>query len=217
VIKRQSSQFLRYEMFKRLNTGGARLSEQDIRNVNARMLGEEGAKFYEFIANCATSPAFARTTELLSSGAIEARAHEELVLRFLAAKNYRSHFKGNVGDWLDNYMESVLLSNVEFDFQGERVVFGRLFSCLADKFGPYPFVKYRNGSPLGGVAPAYFEAVTMGCLAAIDKVESLSPPAATNILAKTVSSDAFRDVTGPGANSLPKLERRISIVEEAFV
>src|SRR5690606_10437170 len=37
VIKRQSRSFLRYEMFKRLNTGGANLSAQEIRNCSSRM------------------------------------------------------------------------------------------------------------------------------------------------------------------------------------
>jgi Protein of unknown function DUF262 len=49
VIKRQSKSFLRYEMFKRLNTGGSILAPQEIRNCSARMLGEIGARFYAFL------------------------------------------------------------------------------------------------------------------------------------------------------------------------
>lgn len=216
VIKRQSSQFLRYEMFKRLNTGGAKLSEQDIRNVNARMLGDKGADFYEFLAKCASLPSFAKTIELLSSAALDARAHEELVLRFFAVKNYRPKFKGSIGDWLDNYMEDILLFDHNFDFAAEFDVFSNLFAVLADKFGPYAFVKYRSGTPMGGVAPAYFEAVSMGCLMEISKVEAMNAADAVKVLSDTVGSEAFREVTGPGANSLPKLERRIQIVADAF-
>ena len=39
---------------------------------------------------------------------------------------------------------------------------------------------------------------------------------ATTILANTVGSEPFREVTGPGANSMPKLVRRIQIVADAF-
>ena len=46
VIKKQSKAFLRYEMFKRLNTGGSNLEPQEIRNCSARMLGEAGIRFY---------------------------------------------------------------------------------------------------------------------------------------------------------------------------
>lgn len=216
VIKRQSSQFLRYEMFKRLNTGGSDLSEQDIRNVNARMLGAEGVRFYDFLTECSIQPGYAKTVELLSVSAVEARIQEELVLRFFAAKNFRDSFKGNIKDWLDQYMESVLLSGATFDFENEAATFTRLFNCLNEKFGSGAFVKYRGGSPMGGVAPAYFEAVTIGSLMRLDSLEQMPKAKALEILAATVESDEFRAVTGPGANSLPKMQRRIELVANSF-
>ncbi|MET3449217.1 DUF262 domain-containing protein [Ralstonia sp. 1138] len=216
IIKRQSSQFLRYEMFKRLNTGGAKLSEQDIRNVNARMLGEKGAEFYEFLTKCANHPSYAASIELLPNSNVDTRGDEELVLRFFAAKNYRKQFKGSISDWLDSYMESILLMANAFDYDSEWQSFTELFDTLNEKFGLHAFVKYRNGAPIGAVAPAYFEAVSLGCLTSLDGLRSKSADDARTILAKTVESDAFRAVTGPGANSLPKLEKRIEIVAQAF-
>jgi hypothetical protein len=215
VIKRQSSQFLRYEMFKRLNTGGAKLSDQDIRNVNARMLGENGAFFYKKILKCANFMPFRTTIDLLSQSALDNRADEELALRFFAAKNFRNEFRGNVGDWLDNYMEAVLLNGQPFE-DNELQDFFLVFSVLAEKLGAHAFVKYRDGQPMGGVAPAYFEAVTMGALNALDKISKTSPDRLKLVLAQAVESPAFRQVTGPGANSLPKLEQRISIISQAF-
>lgn len=216
VIKRQSSQFLRYEMFKRLNTGGTKLSEQDIRNVNARMIGDAGTEFYDFIEKRSQDVAFVASTELLSPSAIDARAREELVLRFYAVKNFRSNFKGSITDWLDHYMESILIEGGSFDFAAEAVDFDRVFTVLSEKFGPYAFVKYRGGKPMGGVAPAYFEAVTMGALKNLDALAKLAPHDAIGRLSTAVASDEFRSATGPGANSLPKLEQRIEIIERAF-
>jgi hypothetical protein len=215
IIKRQSSQFLRYEMFKRLNSGGSKLSDQDIRNVNARMLGETGAQFYKKLLTGARNQAFRATTALLPDSARDMRDDEELVLRFFATKNYREHFRGNVGDWLDSYMEAVLLGGFEFNNQ-ELAQFTSVFNVLAEKFGPYAFVKYRNGQPIGGVAPAYFEAVSIGALLNLDRLRTLSPANAKTVLAGAVESEKFRRVTGPGANSLPKLEARIAIIAEAF-
>jgi len=215
IIKRQSSQFLRYEMFKRLNTGGAKLSDQDIRNVNARMLGEQGAKFYETLMTCARHPAFRITVELLSQTSVESRGDEELVLRFFAAKNFREFFKGNVGDWLDRFMEAVLLDGLPFG-DDDVQTFVAVFDTLADKFGPYAFVKYRGGQPIGGVAPAYFEAVSIGALERLNDLRGLHSDEARKILADAVESQAFRSVTGPGANSLPKLNRRIEIITKAI-
>jgi len=216
VIKRQSSQFLRYEMFKRLNTGGAKLSEQDIRNVNARMIGDEGKKFYDFLASCSSYQSFLTTTDLLSTAAVDARAREELVLRFFAVMNYREKFKGSISEWLDNYMEKIIIEGMIFDYNSQKSNFEKLFDILAEKFGPYAFVKYRSGKPVGGLAPAYYEAVTAGCFKNLAKLESLTATAAIDKLARVVASDEFREVTGPGANSLPKLERRIAIVSDEF-
>lgn len=215
IIKRQSSQFLRYEMFKRLNTGGSKLSDQDIRNVNARMLGDAGAGFYKKLMKCASFPAFRSTIALLPDVSFDTRADEELVLRFFATKNYRAKFRGNVGDWLDSYMEAVLLGDAELTDQDARD-FVVVFTELAAKFGPFAFVKYRGMDPVGGVAPAYFEAVTMGAVMNIDKLRALSANEARQLLAGVVQSKDFRRVTGPGANSLPKLEERIKLISNAF-
>lgn len=215
IIKRQSSQFLRYEMFKRLNTGGSKLSDQDIRNVNARMLG--GADFYSFIHKCAVYPSFKKTIELLSQTAIEARFDEELVLRFFAARLYRSEFKGSISEWLDSFMEDVLLGKHQFDINAEWEKFTKLFDVLAQKLGSYAFVKYRSGQPIGSVAPAYYEAVTCGGSEALERLTLLTPQEAVMRLAATVESAAFRAVTGPGANSLPKLNERINLVAQAFL
>ncbi|MCI1141573.1 hypothetical protein MOP88_03215 [Sphingomonas sp. WKB10] len=109
VIKRQSKDFLRYEMFKRLNTGGSELSEQEIRNCSARIFGPKGIKFYEFIIELAKYTNFFNLTETLADAEQEKRGREELVLRFFAAKDGVEYYHGNVADWLHNYMEAVLL------------------------------------------------------------------------------------------------------------
>jgi hypothetical protein len=96
VIKRQSRAFLRYEMFKRLNTGGSELSEQEIRNCSARIFGEEDVRFYEFLINLSQFPAFSSLTETLADSDQEKRGREELVLRFFAAKNGTEYYHGNV-------------------------------------------------------------------------------------------------------------------------
>lgn len=216
IVKRQSSQNIRYEMFKRLNTGGTKLSSQDIRNVNARMFGNSGADFYDFILKCSKYKPFMSTIELMPVSAFETRDDEELVLRFFAAKNYIDLFKGNIIDWLDDYMEDILHKKVSFDTDKEWEVFTKLFDVLNEKFSSYAFVKYRGGQPIGGVAPAYYEAVTCGSLEVLDKLAKISSEKAKELLSKIVESEGFRKVTGPGANSLPKLRERINIIQSTF-
>ncbi len=216
VIKRQSSSLLRYEMFKRLNTGGSILQPQEIRNCTARMLGESGIEFYKFLQERAAEDSFKTCIEPLSQTDRDQKADEELVLRFFAAKNARGMFKGSVRDWLDDYMEAVLLGRVEFDEDVEKKEFGELFGYLAETLGTGAFVKYRSGVPIGALAPAYFEAVTMGVLPHLARLRAVDPNLVLREVIETVQGEEFRRFTGPGANSREKLENRIRTISDAL-
>lgn len=216
VIKRQSKSFLRYEMFKRLNTGGSLLSPQEIRNCSARMLGEEGSTFYAFLKDLADLPQFRAVTQTLASEDVEQKANEELVLRFFAAKDARNEFRGSVRDWLDGYMERVLLKSTPFDRDVERKVFADVFALICEKLGETAFVKYRDNRAIGGLAPAYFESISIGCLLSIGDMQAKSAERLRNAITALVQSEAFRAVTGPGANSKTKLETRIQLAAEAI-
>jgi hypothetical protein len=216
VIKRQSKSFLRYEMFKRLNTGGSLLSPQEIRNCSARMLGDQGAAFYGFLKELADLPSFKSVTQTLAQEDVEQKANEELVLRFFAAKHSRAAFRGSVRDWLDGFMEAVLLQQHPFDQQAERIAFADLFELIAEKLGDTPFVKYRDQRPIGGLAPAYFEGISIGCLLALDQLKAKSADRIRSAITTLVQSDPFRAVTGPGANSKGKLETRIQLAADAI-
>lgn len=216
VIKRQSKSFLRYEMFKRLNTGGSLLSPQEIRNCSARMLGDEGAQFYSFLKELAANTDFQNTTQTLAAEDVEQKANEELVLRFFAAKNARAMFAGSVRDWLDEFMEGILLESIGFDMKKERKQFEETFAAIASKLGETAFVKFRGSNPIGGLAPAYFESVAVGSHMALDQLKKKPQTRVRAALVKMVQTDAFRAVTGPGANNKTKLETRIQLALEAI-
>jgi hypothetical protein len=217
VIKRQSKSMLRYAMFKRLNTGGAILDPQEIRNCSARMVGEEGTRFYSFIQNKATHPAFLTCIETLAQVEKEKKGDEELVLRFFATKNARTLFKDNVRDWLDNYMEKILLKEIEFDYEKEEERFNKLFTYLSNTLGEGSFVKYKGNEPKGGLAPAYYEAIAIGTFNALDKIFDLPLDIVRKKIIATVQTDEFRQNTGPGANKRSKLEGRIKVIQDALL
>ena len=153
VIKKQSTTLLRYSMFKRLNTGGEALSPQEIRNCQARMLGTEGATFYEFLRKCAGTADFKACVELLAENVREKLGDEELVLRFFALKNAMGLYKGSIQDWLDRYLDEVIFAERRFNYQDEEAALTRVFSLLNSVFGNGAFVKYRDNEPTGGLAP----------------------------------------------------------------
>ncbi|MBA4046545.1 MAG: hypothetical protein C0471_19355 [Erythrobacter sp.] len=213
IIKRSGSEFVKYEMFKRLNTGGSLLSAQEIRNCSCRMISG-GAEFYSQLQGMAQHPAFVQATVRIPDTDREQRADEELVLRFFAVQQYRENFAGNVREWLDSFMEQILFG--QHDAGLDLTQFVAFFEFIAHKFGDSAFSRWRDGAAQGRLAPAYFEAVC-GALAH-DFEQLISEPANTlqQTLATAFEDDRFKAATGPGANSKLKMEDRISVIREHF-
>lgn len=218
VIRRTNDPNLRYEMFKRLNSGGSPAEAHEIRNASLRIVGEPGERFLDFLQECAEHEGFQDTTEVLSDQAKQRLGREELVLRFFALKLFIESYKGSITDWLDTFSEAVVLGKLQFNYEVERGEFSEFFTLLSEKFSDEAFVKHKNKRALGGLAPAYFDAVTMGLFPIQHRLERVSPGEAKRILNEAVGheNDAFRENVGPGANAVPRLHRRIEEVRRVF-
>lgn len=216
VIKRQSKSFLRYEMFKRLNTGGSQLSPQELRNCSARLLGPTGTEFYSFLLDLAKHPSFISTTETLAEPDIDKKGREELVLRFFAAKNGAELYSGHVADWLDKYMEEVLLKERPFSYDEERAQFDRAFNCIERVLGESAFCKFQNNGPVGGLAPAHYEAVAIAFSNRIAECERADMARLRDSIIAAKQGFRFRENVGPGANNRTKLRGRIAAIEAAI-
>ncbi|HBN8201099.1 TPA: DUF262 domain-containing protein [Pseudomonas aeruginosa] len=217
VIKKQSKGFLRYEMFKRLNTGGSNLEPQEIRNCSARMVGEAGIKFYNFLVRLSESEDFAACAEFLAQQDKDKKAAEELVLRFFAVKNYIDEFKGSVRDWLDNYMEGILLEALPFDYEKEEAAFIQTLAIVRAKLGDAAFLRHRGDAPVGSLPPAYFEAIAIAFYSEFDRVKDKAPEVLRRAVSELIQGGDFRAVTGPGANSREKMRARINLTAQAIV
>jgi hypothetical protein len=215
IIKRQGSSYIKYELFKRLNTGGSLLSAQEIRNCSSRMI-EGGEDFYANIKLLAAYGPFKTAISRLPENAVNEKGDEELVLRFFAVKNFIYGYHGNVQEWLDSYMEAILFKNEEFDFVKERAIFENVFALISEKFEGDAFARHRDGYPQGRLAPAYFEAVVGGILPNMEIVRRKPSETLKTALTAVFESDEFRKVTGPGANTIEKLNARIRLVSECL-
>lgn len=216
IIKRQSNPMLKYEMFKRLNTGGALLAPQEIRNCSVRMFGESGVKFYDFLTACANSLDFKTCTESLAQEDLEQKHDEELVLRFFAAKNAGELFKNNIKDWLDNYLEEILTGKAKFDYSQEKKDFDRVFSYLSVLMGNAAFVRHRNGLPIGAVAPAYYEAISVGVFESLELLKTAVPASVKAAIIAKITSEDFRKHVGPGCNKKSSFRGRINAIKLAI-
>jgi uncharacterized protein with ParB-like and HNH nuclease domain len=102
VIRRESDRQLRYHMFKRLNTGGEILSDQEIRNCTIRLLDD---KFNAFIISLSNNQDFVQCVQNISEQQRLQLFDQELVLRFFTFKNIGAEYVHDVGDFMTEYME----------------------------------------------------------------------------------------------------------------
>lgn len=219
VVRKGSNTKFKYHMFKRLNTGGEALTNQQLRNCTIRLLDP---KFNDFIIELADgNQEFKTCTSTISDEQVLGAYDKELVLRFFALKNWRAEFKHDVSDFLTEYMEAV--SDPEapmmFDYAEQREAFRRTFDILAKTLGENAFS--RANKTVTDLVRAFgiyhYEAFTIGLQPYLAQIDVSSPEAIAKL------SDVLRGIkldnefikltTGGGKNSPGPLTDRISFVQ----
>ena len=222
IIRKETDPRFKYHMFKRLNTGGDTLSDQQVRNATIRMLD---SKFPDFIINLSKIPAFKTCVEYLTSEQQLSGFDQELVLRFFALKNSRETFKHDISDFLTDYMEAVADPSkpVSFHYETEEDVFRKTFEALAHTLGDYSFAlvnraKRAKSDFTASFGIYHFEAITMGLqsiIAAIklDDVAQLTK-LGEQLAAIKLDAKFIAMTTGGGKNSPGLLRERIKFVSD---
>jgi hypothetical protein len=219
VVRKGSDPRFKYHMFKRLNTGGQLLSDQQIRNCTIRLLDP---KFNDFIIALSNEEVFLHCTENLTQQHRLTAFDQELVLRFFAFKNNRKNFKHDVADFLTEYMEAVSdpESKVPFDYQREKEIFIKTFSVLDKTLGEFAFsfVGKKKGELTRGFSVYHYEAFTIGLQSALDHINIASKKQMSQlkeVFQKIKKDNEFIQITtGGGKNSPGPLRERINFVQK---
>lgn len=218
VIRRESDSRLRYHMFKRLNEGGASLSDQEIRNCTIRLLGTD---FINFIISCSGNADFRSCLQYLSEESINQRYDQELVLRFFAFKNYRDQYKHNVGDFMTGYLEKVTDGTLPFNYVSERECFEKTFAVLWRSLGDNAFSKCRAGVFSRAFAVYHFETFTIGLQEVLPRLNPADPQQMERLkeaLMAIKQDGEFNTLTtGGGLNDPSPMRKRIELVRSKLV
>ncbi len=219
VIKKESDPRLRYYVFKRLNTGGELLSDQEIRNCTIRLLDNT---FNDFIIGLAGNSDFKDCISAISEEKAEQKGDQELVLRFFAFKNNRQNYVHDVSDFMTEYMEAVsdpTRDDFPFDYPTEQLIFEKTFKILNLTLGSSAFSGTNaQGNLVTRFLSYHYEAFTLGLQPYLDKID----PHNEKVIEKlrkallSVKKDAeFKRITTGGGKNYPRpLQERIAIVEK---
>lgn len=205
VIKVGSSPDMKYDVFERLNTGGSWLTDQEVRNCIFRAMNPS---FAEWVDRLAEYPPFKDNLNL-SEQQINTLFDRALVLRFFALKNWRNEFKHDVEPFITKCFKDVLTNKRPFNMDEEEEIFKRTFHLIATALDGEAWRHLRQGRARGGFSVYVFEALSIGVAQNIELLESMSASEVAERLNLVKTSETFRDNTGPGANSRPRLMARI--------
>lgn len=174
IIKKESTADTKYDLFRRLNTGGSSLSEQEVRNCLLLMTDK---KFYEWLVELSRDENFKNTTPL-SDDKYSEQYNLELIVRFLVF--YTQDWEivtaatiADIGEFLNDEIVEIA-QNDSFDMFEVASIFTKSFTRINNALGGEAFRKYypAENRHKGGFSIALFEAISVGIAMNIDFIES---------------------------------------------
>ncbi|WP_109408537.1 DUF262 domain-containing protein [Proteus genomosp. 4] len=220
VVRKGSDNKFRYHMFKRLNTGGEELTQQQIRNCTIRMLSPT---FIDFIRELSQTEDFSNCISRISDIQKLGSFDQELALRYFALKNWQDKFVHDLADFLTEYMEVVSdpeSVNTVFDYQQEKDNFMKTFKILNLTLGDKIFGRWGANGAQANFAVYQFESICIGIQCVINNIDPDNTEHIILIkaaLEELKQNDEFvSQTTGGGKNSRGSLTRRIDVAKSQF-
>lgn len=189
TITDKSDKKVRFDLFERLNSGGVKLEDQEIRNCVYR------GRFNNFIKELSDESDFNAIVKVPEEKEISL-VKEEYVLRFFAYLNNYTEFDHSVSEFLNDYMDAA--SN-KFNYKDGRKIFNEVFKILRSAL-PTGITRGRKATPVN-----LYEAVTVGAALALMKHKTINLEGIEEWL---VSQD-LRDLSTSGTNTNKRVRERI--------
>lgn len=163
IIKRESDNDTKFELFQRLNTGGTRLTEQEVRNCMLLMLNKN---VFFWLKDLSLDSHFLNSISI-SDKQMEECYSQELALRFFILRNHDEETKkahNDVAPYINAEMTRLFNPSYAFDYDNERTVFLKTFELINKALNDESFRKYHHAKLKyeGALSLPVFEAMTFG-------------------------------------------------------
>lgn len=213
ILKSDSDVSAKFELFQRLNTGGASLTEQEVRNSIAVSLNRE---FYNWLIEHSSNTAFTETTDQTET-ALESQAGVELALRFFAFR-YIPYRPGlDVHEYLDDALMKMATDSA-FDMDTEGEIFTKTFKFLLDALGPMSFKRWDGRNFSGKFLMSVFEVMSTGVSHNVTELEALPLPQRNEFIQQAAKSlwnnPTFNQYSGAGIRGTTRLARLLPIAAD---
>ncbi|MFE4623229.1 DUF262 domain-containing protein [Streptomyces mirabilis] len=162
IIKRESDNRTKYDLFQRLNSFGSMATPQELRNCLLVSLSD---KHYKWLADISEDQAFVEVVDL-PERLVNERYHMELALRFVLLRRLPQKDLSTVGN-IGDFLTSEIVSFVEYDderLNEESQVFRATFQALREAGGPDVLRRFNSARSKseGPFSLTAFEAIALG-------------------------------------------------------
>ncbi len=205
ILRGESSTSMKYELFKRLNSGGSKLTPQEIRNAIYRGVNP---RLNELLLKVSQSTVFKSLTQL-SNGKLNELYDQELVLRFFAFYKNAENVNENMEKFLNYFMEKTV-KNASFEYDVYESLIMRVLELIYQIEDKKIFRNERNL-----FVPAYFEGILIGVAQNIETyAENLE--LLKSKITQLKSDNDFKRYSGTASNSRSRIRNRLKRVDEIF-
>jgi hypothetical protein len=205
ILRGATNTAMKYELFKRLNSGGSKLTPQEMRNAIYRAVNPT---INNLIAELSQSPIFKKLTKL-SKQKLQELYDQELVLKFIALYNNIDNANDNTENLLNTFMQEAI-KNEKFDTNYYKTKFLEVLE-LIDKLDNINVFRASRGA----FVPAEFEGIMVGVAQNIDKYKNNLPLLAEKINSLKTDKD-FKNYSGSASNSKGRIKNRLKRANDIF-
>jgi len=197
VLNDKSDLQVRFDLFERLNTGGVKLTDHEVRE--SVFMGD----FVDLLSELASWDTFKKVVVLPKARELDGTP-QDYVLRFFAFHDRYRQFDHSVKDFLTDYCRDASASP---ELTKCREIFSRTFDLLALTF-PVGLKSRKGTTPVN-----LFEGVAVGAALALQVNPGMRAPRSV----EWVDSDTLKSFTTGATNNRSRVTGRIEFCRDQFL
>ncbi|WP_332631486.1 hypothetical protein [Citrobacter sp. ESBL3] len=161
IIKRESENDTKFELFQRLNTGGSQLSDQEVRNCMLLMLNPDA---FKWLKELASYHAFLQSVPISEKQQEECYS-QELAFRFFVQRHTNDSLRKehtDVAPYLNAELTRLFKDTQSFDYDSEKLLFQKTFDLAYSALEDNAFKKFNHDKQKyeGAISLPVFESLS---------------------------------------------------------
>jgi hypothetical protein len=216
IVKEAATAKTKYDLFDRLNSGGANLSDQEFRNS---LIVMTDATFLDWLEELRAFQSFQDTVSPSDRQSKE-QYDLELVLRFLTLTNRTEEALTQFKDLGKLLTDSAIeyAADPAFDRAAQAALFRRTFDVLNRLDAGNAFRRYEVATDrfLGKFSVSAFEVVSVGVAKHIDVWDHASEEQLRAKIGSVWSNPTFQQYGGGGVNPTTRVPRSVGLARTLF-